>query len=91
MVNHIKDKKHSLFVIDSSHNVIMNTNDGRSNTMAKFIDWLIYFSYVITENTSVILVANNTLNQFWDKSQIDDWSKIFEALRMKSTFLQQWF
>ena len=45
----------SLFVIDSSHNVIMNTNDGRFNTMARSIGWLIYFSYVVIENMIVIL------------------------------------
>ena len=36
------------------------------STLARFIGWLIYFSYVITENMSVILVTNSTLNQFWD-------------------------
>ena len=78
-------------VIDSSHNVIMNKNDGRFNTMAGFIGWLIYFSYVITEIMSVILVTNSTLNQFWDTSQIADWSQMFEALRIKSKCLQWWF
>ena len=86
-----EDKKHSLFVIDSSHNVVMKTNDGRFNTMARFIGWLIYFSYVIIENLSVILVTNSTLNQFWDKSQIADWSQILKHSGSSPSFFSSGF